>query len=387
MKEKILVVDDNLMNLEAVSHHLKKEGYQIALASDGKQAMEILKQDDFDLVLLDVLMPDMDGFEACAMIRKIDRLKDVPILFLTAKTEREDIVAGLELGAQDYIPKPFDAAELIARVKTHLELKQSKHQLKVLNENLERKVSERTQELTLANEKLQQLDDAKIEFLRIISHEINTPLTGIKGFSELIKKEVHSDELETYFQYLDLSINRLKDFTDMALEITRLKLQKYQIKSAKINVVNLIEYGINFWKSMIQDKGLVIHKRALEQSAAIWGDQKLMGKVLVIIMENAIKHSTNNTEIVIEYVVENDASALKVRDSGSGFREELTDGNFKLFSTGSEHVDLNTGLSLAMVNLAMIAQNGKLQLENTENGGVTILKFANGSAIHQKNKG
>ena len=120
MTGRILVVDDTPANLQALAATLKEKGYQISVATNGKQALEAVTRIRPDLILLDVMMPEMDGFEACRRLKSTDATSDIPIIFLTARTETEDIVKGFELGAVDYVPKPFNAPELLARVNTHL---------------------------------------------------------------------------------------------------------------------------------------------------------------------------------------------------------------------------------------------------------------------------
>jgi DNA-binding response OmpR family regulator len=138
----ILVVDDNQENLKVVSTYLKEKNYRIALALDGKSALDILESNKIDLVLLDVMMPEMDGFEVITRIRANKCLENIPVIFLTAKNETEDIVKGFELGGVDYIPKPFRKEELFARVNCHLQLKLMKELLK---ENLEHMKSSRAE--------------------------------------------------------------------------------------------------------------------------------------------------------------------------------------------------------------------------------------------------
>ena len=191
----ILMVDDNPKNLQLLGNMLRNEGYQLEFATSGPTALAWFEKKIFDLVLLDIMMPDMSGFEVCEKLRSDHKQDDIPVIFLTAKTEKESILQGFSLGAQDYVTKPFDTSELLARVRTHLELRFSKEQLKNMNQILEDKVKERTHELQeayhkiqKANEELLILDQAKTEFLHIISHEIRTPLNGIKGSLELIKE-------------------------------------------------------------------------------------------------------------------------------------------------------------------------------------------------------
>ncbi|MFN8240604.1 MAG: response regulator [Bacteroidales bacterium] len=132
MEEKIniLIVDDNIENLRVVSTFLKEQDYQIALATDGKSALSILESNRIDLILLDIMMPEMDGYEVCNIIRKNERISNIPVIFLTARTETEDIVKGFQTGGVDYITKPFKKEELLARVKNHITIKLAKDYLR-----------------------------------------------------------------------------------------------------------------------------------------------------------------------------------------------------------------------------------------------------------------
>jgi len=126
----ILVVDDNQENLKVVSNFLKDKGYQIALALNGESALKVLENYKTDLILLDIMMPGMDGFEVCQQIKEKEKLKDIPIIFLTAKVDTDDIVKGFQLGGVDYITKPFRKEELYARVNNHIQLKRIRDLLK-----------------------------------------------------------------------------------------------------------------------------------------------------------------------------------------------------------------------------------------------------------------
>jgi phosphoserine phosphatase RsbU/P len=126
----ILIVDDNIENIKVISNFIRSEGYKIALAFDGNTALEILEDNKIDLVLLDIMMPKMDGFETCRLIKKSEKHKDIPIIFLSAKIETEDIVNGFKAGGTDYLTKPFKKEELFARMRTHLELNQSRQTIK-----------------------------------------------------------------------------------------------------------------------------------------------------------------------------------------------------------------------------------------------------------------
>jgi diguanylate cyclase (GGDEF)-like protein len=140
---KLLIVDDVPKNIQVAANLLQKSGYQMAFAQDGPTALEQTQTTRFDLILLDVMMPDMDGFEVCRRIKENPDSREIPIIFLTAKNDSDSIVQGFHLGAMDYLTKPFNGAELQARVKTHLELYRSKEELKAANQRLNIEIGER----------------------------------------------------------------------------------------------------------------------------------------------------------------------------------------------------------------------------------------------------
>ena len=131
-KALILVVDDNPQNIQVLGNLLENRGYELAFFLSGFQALEFLKKDKPELILLDVMMPEMDGYEVCKIIKRDESINDIPIIFLTAKTEVDDIVKGFEVGAVDYVTKPFQSPELLARIKTHVELGRARSEIDTL---------------------------------------------------------------------------------------------------------------------------------------------------------------------------------------------------------------------------------------------------------------
>jgi phosphoserine phosphatase RsbU/P len=139
VKTKILVVDDVKKNIQLLGSILVKDGYAVSYATNGAKALAMIAEENFDIILLDVMMPEMDGFAVCRHLKQDPKNKDIPVLFLTAKSEKDDIVLGFQQGAVDYLTKPFNVAELLARVKTHLALRQAQIVITERNAELEQK--------------------------------------------------------------------------------------------------------------------------------------------------------------------------------------------------------------------------------------------------------
>ncbi len=257
----ILIVDDNPQNLQVLGRLLQEKDCDIEFAINGIAALDWLDSKKFDLVLLDINMPEMDGYEVCRKIRSQDRFENLPVIFLSADNDRESILKGFEMGGQDFVTKPFDSRELIVRVKTHISLKDSLEKLEKLNRSLEEKVNERTIQLSIANEnlakmnlKLTELDSAKAEFLNLISHEIRTPLNGIILPVELLKDTGSPSEIKDLIEILDSSVRRLEKFSMNALLITRLKTRSSDIKKQAINIEDIIVDAIEQEQTVIVGK-------------------------------------------------------------------------------------------------------------------------------------
>ena len=381
------MVDDIPKNLQVLGNILKNENYNLEFATSGSNALNWLAKKEFDLILLDLMMPEMNGFEVCQAIRKNKMLDNMPIIFLTAKIDTQDIVKGFELGGQDYITKPFDARELLARVKTHLELRQSKKELNNMNKWLEKKVDERTVELksanhnlTEANQKLKKLSDEllsldteKANFLRIISHEIRTPLNAILGFLGLIKSKIDNENLLNYFNYIDISSKRLENFSLQALLITELRTKTYKIEKNSIEIRPLIEsYLRDEFADQIEQKNIKLSFKIVPEGLKLLTDRELFTKCISIIFDNAIKFSKIGGKIMVNASHKGPELHIEILDEGYGFSEKSLKNFRELFATGQEHINKNTGLDLAIACLIMDNHNGKLEVENNQKGGATV---------------
>jgi two-component system sensor histidine kinase/response regulator len=375
----ILMVDDNPKNLQLLGNTLRNEGYQLEFATNGPTALAWLDKKDFDLVLLDIMMPDMSGFEVCEKLRVNPKNSDLPVIFLTAKTEKESIIEGFKLGAQDYITKPFDTAELLARVHTQLELRFRKEQLKDLNQSLEEKVKERTQQLQEANDKLQNaneelllLDKAKSDFLHIISHEIRTPLNGIKGSLELIKENITGGSIDVLYEILDASVTRLERFSIAALKVTQLKTGKYELDIQSFSLSNFIDSTLKKLSQKIKEKSLLLVKDFQSGTDIIFSDYELLSTCMEAIIANSIKYSPVNGKITIKIISNGNGKIIEVADEGPGFSALAMKNLFKLFSPGEKHINENEGIELALTKLIMDAHNGTISVENHPKGGALV---------------
>ena len=386
----ILMVDDNPKNLQLLGSTLRNEGYQLEFATNGAMALLWLDKKKFDLILLDIMMPEISGFDVCEKIRTNENFNYLPIIFLTAKTDKESIVKGFALGAQDYVTKPFDTAELLARVRTHLELRSSREQLKNMNLILEEKVKERTIELqnTLdklihANEKLLILDKAKSEFLHIISHEIRTPLNGIKGSLEIIRETAKESSVSNLFNILDSSVSRLEKFSLLALKITQLKVGKYHIELEPIPCKLFLTTVLSKYEQQLNEKLIKLVSPTFSDKELIWCDFEMLSQCIGSVLDNAIKFSTQNDEILIKSFNANGFKVFEITDNGPGFSEKALENLFNLFAVGEKHINENEGLELALTKLIIDAHHGLITVENLPKGAKVSISIPENPEIEE----
>ena len=374
---KILLVDDAPENIDTLGALLSE--YKRTVALSGQRTIELAhKEPKPDLILLDVVMPDMDGYEVCKRLRKSKDTKDIPIIFITSRTEPDSILEGFRIGAQDYVTKPFDAGELLARVKTQLEIVENRKKLQSVNSWLEESVNQRTTELRLANQALQRakkelenLDTSKSEFLSIISHEIRTPLNGIIGGLSLLKEQEVSEETLEFIGLLDESVQRLESFSISAFSISELKTRGPDaLRKAPLDLAAFTREILDARSAMIDEKCLLVDFTQPTGAFDINGDGQFLKKAVLAVLDNAIRHSPVGGTISVRIEQESRHAKLRILDEGQGFGDRWL---HKLdFLASENHVDQNPGLGLYLSSLILKNHDGELRYGNNAGKGAYI---------------
>lgn len=377
----ILIVDDKISNIELLEDLLSQTGYvNIKSTTDPREVVGLYESFQPDLILLDLMMPYLSGYDVMDQLKSIISAKTyLPILVLTAKVSFETKLRALSGGAKDFLSKPFDLSEVVMRIKNLLETRYLHQMLEKQNKNLESKVKERTKELEkankeliLANHELEVLEKAKLEFLNIISHEIRTPLNGIKGFTGILKTRIDSPQLLEYLQYLELSADRLQQFSLQALLIGELRTKMYEIELDNIPILGLLEHAREVLKSKIDKKNIQLEFLKDAELSTVKADLKLIQICFECLIDNAVKYSTKNDSVVVNAYLDNKLTVIEFIDNGVGFSALALTNLFKFFSVGDKHIDQNTGLNLALIKLIMDAHNGKIEVLNNKTGGATV---------------
>ncbi len=363
---KILIVDDTPANLDVLKQTLAREGYRISLAPSGERALKIVPLLKPDLILLDVMMPGIDGYETCRRLKRDRVHADIPVIFITAKNETQDIVEGFNAGGIDYISKPFRHEEVLARVATQSRIR-----------SLERARQRLTQDLDARNRHLVELNDLKTRFLGMAAHDMRTPLASIGGFSQILidgASQMAEPEKEDF-------LTRIRNLSRQMLGMINDLLDVTVIESGQLNL-DLIERSLNETLlnrlplfELLADKKNILIDAQLETLPPMPFDECRIHQVFDNLLGNAVKFSPAGSRIVVSLDAEGEFARVTVRDEGPGLCEadknRLFDGFQKLNPrpTGGEK---STGLGLLIARKMVEAHGGKLTVESAPGKGSTF---------------
>ncbi len=384
MKNKILVVDDNPKNLQVVAALLTENDYMVEVALNGGTALKWLENTTFDAILLDVMMPEMDGFTTCELIKKNTKNANIPIIFLTARHDIESITDGFKKGGVDYITKPFNQQELLVRLKTHVELKESREKLLDLNGWLQSEVQKKTEELIDANsslikayEELKKLDNAKNDFLNTISHELRTPLNGIIGSINLLNSFQHDDQVKEILALLETSVNNLEKYSYAALQISSLQLKgESQLNISDLDLIPLIRSQVNSIQSKCKRKNISLKIINHIPSANVFIDQTLISMAISSLLESSLIYTKEGT-ISVEISENEDNIIVEIKDTGSHYSGSELQHFFNSVKNQNYQFERNHAIELYLARIIVLLHKGELELSNRQDmkGTITSIRL------------
>ena len=391
-EKRILIVDDTPNNIRVlVPIFLEQGGFQINVANNGRHALEMVEKVMPDLILLDIMMPELDGYETCKILKESEQTKNIPVIFLTAKTETEDIAKGFGLGAADFVTKPFNSVELLARVRTHLELKESRDYLQKTLEDL---VAERTRELEReTQEKLKieaQLQQSKKleaigQLAGGVAHDFNNQLAGIIGAAELLSFQSKDEKQQKYIDMILKAAKSSADLTKQLLAFARKGKERsiaVDINNVIIDITKLLERSIdkrveikhNFSEEHIFAKGDPTQlENAILNIAINAGHAMPEGGVLTFSTEliELDKHSCAHLPFDI---TPGPHVEINVEDSGTGMSKETCDKIFEPFFT-TKPKSQGTGMGLAAVYGTIKNHNGAIKVYSEIGSGTKFTLY------------
>ncbi|MCW8931481.1 MAG: hybrid sensor histidine kinase/response regulator [Gammaproteobacteria bacterium] len=341
---KVLLVDDTAANLDVLSKTLSSENYEIALAQSGEQALKTATYFHPDLILLDIMMPGMDGYETSRQLKANAATSEIPIIFITAKSAIEDIIKGFEYGCVDYIVKPFQQTEVCARVKTHLQLQSAKKSLVELNQQ-------------------------KNRLLGIAAHDIRGPLAGIQANLEIVKDFELKLSDEKKSECIDIAYstsNQLLTLVNDLLDASVIATGELRVQIDSGDLKELIDQRLNLYHMQAKIKHITL-SADLSVNPQVLMDKNRITQVIDNLINNAIKFTDSNKSIHVRLEIIKDFAITSVIDEGSGFSKEEQEYIFSDVNkldhppTAGEK---STCLGLAIARKIITSHNGELFLKS-----------------------
>lgn len=355
---RILVVEDTPSNIQILAAVLKENGYQVSVATNGRQALDVMDRARPALILLDVMMPEMDGFETCQHLKQHAEWSQIPVIFLTARTETADIVRGFELGAVDYVAKPFNTTEVLARVHTHLEMRRQQRQLQ---ENYER---------------LTELERLRDSLVHMVVHDLRSPLLGLSGCLQLLQVDLEEKLEPEQAEDLESALTaaqRLSEMVSSLLDVSRLEAGEMPLDRKACDLREVITGAIESLGGLTRNRH-VLYDRP-DEAVEAYCDPDVTTRIIANLTANALKFTPASGEVRVSAAVQPGCVRVNVADTGPGIPPEYRVRIFEKFGQvdgrqeGRKH---STGLGLTFCKLAAEAHGGEIGVDSEVGRGSTF---------------
>ncbi len=364
----LLVVDDNPMNRDVLCRRLERQGYVALPAEDGKQALTLLRSQPFDLVYLDIMMPGMDGYEVLETIKSDTELMHLPVIMISALDEMESVVRCIKLGAEDYLPKPFNPTLLQARTTACLEKKRAHDREQAL-----------FQEIESNYRKLQQLEKQRDDLTHMIVHDLRTPLTSvISGLQTLEAIGTYDDIQQECIEISRRGGETLLGMINDLLDISKMESGTLVLERGPVDILPLVTEAQSQVTALARESMLTISGDVAPDLPILDADREKLRRVLVNLLGNAIKFTPSGGQITVgtRWFEECQETLFTVHDTGRGIPQEAFEHIFEKFgqvsTPGAPRARMSTGLGLTFCKMAVEAHGGRIWVESELGQGSTF---------------
>jgi two-component system, sensor histidine kinase and response regulator len=363
--ETILVVDDQPTSIHSLANMLRNE-YAVQVATGGEMALEIANGPiQPDLILLDVEMPEMDGYEVCRRLKAEEKTASIPVIFVTARDSTDDEEVGLALGAVDYITKPFHPAISRRRIQLHLRLLRQ-----------QREIERQRAQLQTSLEELRAVEAMRDQLVHMMIHDLRSPLTGILGYAELLELELEDGskpQANAYLAEIQSTGNSLSEMISTVLDVNRMEAREMPIRLAAVDVRGIVAKAIASLGALAKPGAVVFEPPAEAVTASC--DPEITRRIVSNLVGNAVKFTARGHPVRIEIAPQEGEIVVRVIDKGVGIPKEFHQRIFEKFGqveTKQLGKKYSTGLGLAFCKLATEAQGGRIGVESEVGNGSTF---------------
>lgn len=366
-KRKILIVEDSPESIELLKLNLKDENYELFTANDGEEALTKTKEILPDLILLDILLPKLDGFQVCEELKTNPDTMFIPVIMITALKDLKDRVHGIELGADDYLTKPYEKIELLARVRSLLRIKKYHDALQKKRRELEAK-----------NHTLMEIDKLKDELAGLIVHDMKNPLFVIQGNLQMMSMGVDSEQsklIKKYIDRIDRSANNLLKMMSNLLDISKIEDGSMRLNSELANVNEVVQKSINRIYENPEFKDRMIEAELTPAIVPFYFDTSIIERVIDNLLVFSLNNSSHEDTVYVSTEISDDELIFKIHDKGNKIPAEFKDKLFDKFfqkQIKSQGFIVGRGLALPFCKMAIEAHNGNIWLENNDSDTNTI---------------
>ncbi len=364
----ILVVDDDQRNVRLMESILRSNGYVVSKAFDGEEALRLVDSEKPDLVLLDVMMPKMSGFEVCQRLKGRYETRLLPIIMVTALNALEDKVQALEIGADDFLSKPINKVELLAKVRATLRVKSLQDEV----ERHKRQLEERNQELV-------RMQGFKESMTQMVVHDLKNPLAGIMGNIQLMqlqRPQMTEGRLEELLSRTQESSRQLMRMILNILDIGKLEEQKMPIHLEPVSLHDVVQENVADLTSLSARDRIRLENRVSTDLPMVRADRELVGRIVANLLNNAFKHTPSDGQVVVDARQDGDDLVLTVEDTGEGIPEDLLPFIFEKFVAGDSMSGrrrmYDSGLGLTFCKLAVQSHRGRIWVKSRAGQGTTV---------------
>lgn len=356
---KVLIVDDVVSNVLLLKILLTNEKFQVCTASNGKDCIEISRKEHPDLILLDVMMPDLNGFDTAVILKKGEDTKDIPIIFLTALNTPQDLVHGFQVGASDFLTKPFNKEELVMRVTQQISLVAAKRIIEQQNQELRATLNNRD------------------KMYSVIAHDLRSPMASIRMVLNLVvasaSPETVGEEIYNLLDQANRESEEVHDLLDNLLKWTKSQTGRLNVVYQDLDLDDIVPGVVDIFHMIAEMKKINLKMLPSDEKLTVYGDNDMIKTILRNLLSNAVKFTPEGKAIEVFYKREGDFARISVRDHGVGIAADRVESIFHkgetTYGTGGEE---GSGLGLQLCQDFAQKNGGDVYVESVEGEGSTF---------------